>query len=33
MQGVGGDWSVEFYVDDDGESPVETFLGSLDLMT
>ncbi|HZO33084.1 MAG TPA: type II toxin-antitoxin system RelE/ParE family toxin [Chloroflexota bacterium] len=27
------DWSVEFYVDDDGESPVETFIESLDLKT
>lgn len=28
-----GDWSVEFYIDDSGESPVETFIESLDLKT
>ena len=27
------DWSVEFYVSDEGESPVETFLRSLDPKT
>jgi phage-related protein len=31
--GSDGDWSVEFYIDDSGESPVETFIESLDLKT
>jgi phage-related protein len=32
MEG-GGDWSLEFYVDERGRSPVEEFLSSLDLKT
>ena len=30
---TGDEWSVVFYVDDAGDSPVETFLSSLDLKT
>ena len=33
QRGSESDWSVEFYIDDSGESPVETFIDSLDLKT
>ena len=30
---TGGDWTLEFYVDERGRSPVEEFLNSLELKT